>query len=487
MNIKLHVLFLIFLTLLVILVIFLFLYKKKSNELKKKTEELEEFLSMFGLIIDSQEFGVAIWQGNSLVYINSKILEHGAMVDLDLKNREELEDLIEHPEKCLILYDVLKVIKEKRNTEDDYFNSWRKEIGKKYLQITYVRKKISGKMYRMLLTRDVSLEFSSVEKVILSDLIEILSDELSKEEISIYNLGDKIKELLTRYGLVDTLGIAFLQSNGYIYYPYMKYVDNDDRSVMRLGPEVKNLTRYVIDKGIKLHIRNSSLEEKLPDGYSLLKVRGEIFTIYAVPIIYRSVVRGAVLFEKQGADQFSDSTILLFDKIVDVINLSLYFTDILQEIDNDRKKLFELSIKDYLTGAYSRRFLEQYLEKELFKSKRMGTPLSVIFMDIDKFKEINDTFGHVYGDNVLKTLVKTVNETIRSMDVIARYGGDEFVIVLPETNFENAQKVIERITKNLEKENIRVSYGIIDASNFNTIENIYKEVDTSMYNMKRKA
>jgi len=487
MNIKFQIILFVFLTLVGILLFLLLVYKKRTNELKKKSEELEEFLSMFGLIIDTQEFGVAIWQSDVLAYINSRILEHAAMVNVDLKNKEELEDLISHPEKCLILYDVLKAIHENRNAEDDYFNSWRKEIGKKYLQITYVKKKIGGKIYQMVLTRDVSLELSSVEKIILNQLIEILSDELSKEEISIYNLGDKIRELLTHYGLVDTLGIAFLQSSGHIYYPYMKYVDNDDRSGMRLGPEVKNLSRYVIDKGIKIHIKNSSEEEQLPDGYTLLKVRGEVFTIYAAPIVYRSVTRGVVLFEKQGIDQFSDSTILLFDKIVDVINLSLYFVDILQEIENDRKKLFELSIKDYLTGAYSRRFLEQFLEKELFKSKRMDTPLSVILMDIDKFKEINDTLGHVYGDNVLKTLVKIVNETIRSMDVIARYGGDEFVIVLPETNTENAQKVVERILKVLEKENIKVSYGIIDASSFDSIEEIYREVDTRMYNMKKKS
>lgn len=486
MDIKLHIIFFAFLILVIILVFLLFMWKKRSNEIKRKSEELEMFLNMLGLIIDTQGFGVAIWQGGSLVYINSRILEHAAMVNLDLKNKKEIEDLIAHPEKCLTLYDVLKTIQEKINTEDDYFNSWKKEIGKKYLQINYVRKKLNGKMYQMILTKDVSLEFSSVEKVILSDLIEIFSNELSKEEVSIYNLGDSIKQLLTRNGLVDTFGIAFLQSNGYIYYPYLKYAGDDDRSEMRVGPEVKNLTRYVIDKGTKLYIRNSLKEHNLPDGYTLLNFHDGVFTIYAAPISYRSVTRGAVLFEKQDEDQFSDSTILLFDKIVDVINLSLYFIDVLQEVENDRKKLFELSIKDYLTGAYSRRFLEQYLEKELYKSKRMNTPLSVIFMDVDKFKELNDTYGHVYGDNVLKTLVKIVNETIRSMDMIARYGGDEFVVVLPETNPENAQKVVERIMKGFEKQNIKISYGIIDASNFSSIEEIYKEVDALMYHMKKK-
>ncbi|MEN3042855.1 MAG: GGDEF domain-containing protein, partial [Fervidobacterium sp.] len=220
----------------------------------------------------------------------------------------------------------------------------------------------------------------------LGELINILSDELSKEEISVYSLGERIKDLLTRYGLADTFGIAFLQPNGYLYYPYMKYID-DDRSGMSLEPEVKNLTRYVIDKRIKLHIRDSLEETDLPNGYTILKLHGGLFTIYCVPIVYRSITRGAVLFEKQGKDQFSDSTIILFDKIVDIINLSLYFIDILKEVEEDRKKLFELSIKDYLTGAYSRRFLEQYLEKEMYKSKRMGTPLSVICY-IDRYRQI---------------------------------------------------------------------------------------------------
>ncbi|MFN3692438.1 MAG: GGDEF domain-containing protein, partial [Fervidobacterium sp.] len=133
---------------------------------------------------------------------------------------------------------------------------------------------------------------------------------------------------------------------------------------------------------------------------------------------------------------------------------------------------------------YSRRFLEQFLEKELFKCKRMKSTLSVVFLDLDKFKEINDKYGHVYGDNVLKTLVRAVKNNIRAMDLIARYGGDEFIIVLPSTDVESAKIVVDRIKKELEKEEINISYGIIDASIFDSIEDIYKEVDRKMYEMK---
>lgn len=82
-------------------------------------------------------------------------------------------------------------------------------------------------------------------------------------------------------------------------------------------------------------------------------------------------------------------------------------------------------------------------------------------------------------------LVETINKTIRSMDIVARYGGDEFVIVLPETDAQNAESVMKRITENLKEHNIFVSYGIINISGYNRIEDIYKDVDEKMYEMKK--
>jgi len=166
--------------------------------------------------------------------------------------------------------------------------------------------------------------------------------------------------------------------------------------------------------------------------------------------------------------------------------LALSFVDTLQEVQYERKRFFELSIKDYLTGAYSRRFLEQYLEKEMNKSKRTNRPISVVFIDIDKFKEINDKFGHVYGDVVLKTFVEVINRNIRAMDLIARYGGDEFILVFPETDITHAHNVMDRILESLSKEKISISFGIIDATAFDSIEEVYKEVDNRMYGMKRR-
>ncbi|MFN4223607.1 MAG: GGDEF domain-containing protein [Fervidobacterium nodosum] len=470
----------------VLLTVLFVIQHKKIRKIEMENEELNNLLSVFGAISSIYQYGIVTWINDELVYINSKIIEHADLLELDLKSREQIQRMLDNPEDYLTIYDILKDIREHRDIDSDYTRTWNKEIGKKYFEITYLVRIQGDKKIRAIITKDSSFEYQNIERQILSELIDIISSELSKSDVSIKNLGESIRKLLLSQGLIDTFGIAFLEPNGYIYYPYFKYVDDDDKSGMRFGPEVKNLTRYVIDKNIKVHIRNSKKEQLLPEGYSLYKVRGELFTIYAVPIAYRSLVRGAVLFEKQGEDQFSDITINLFDKVVNMITLAFSFLDVLREVDEERRKLFELSIKDYLTGAYSRRFLEQYLEKELFKSKRMKTPLSVVFIDINDFKKINDIYGHVYGDNVLKMFVKIANETIRSMDLIARYGGDEFVIVLPETGVENAQKVIDRIIDRLKEENINISYGIIDASEYGSIDDVYKKVDEKMYEMKKK-
>lgn len=468
------------LTLLVVVIISM----RRNKKLSDRVYELERFLSSIAATVDVQSLGLAIWKDGELVYINSRILDHAKLAGVDIVDRNSLERLLNHPENNLVLYDVFSTIRELKDKRQEYVGVWRKEIGGNYVEITYARKNFFGNFYGIVITRNISHEFSSVENEILRKLIDVLSEEIGKELVDLRNVGERIRSILCAYGLVDIFGIALLQPDGSIYYPFFKYSDDDDRSGMAFGPEVKNLTRYVIDKSIKVHVKNSEKERTLPDGYQLLRIRGEEFTIYAAPIVHRFVTRGAVLFEKQGENQFSDGSILLFDKIVSIVTLALYFIDIFQEAQAEKRKFFELSIKDYLTGAYSRLFLEQYLSKELAKSKRMGTPLSVVFLDIDHFKETNDKFGHVYGDEVLRTLVRIAQANLRVMDLIARYGGDEFVIVLPNTSVEAAKKVMERISELMRESNISISFGVIDASTMSTIDEIYSAVDRAMYETK---
>jgi diguanylate cyclase (GGDEF)-like protein len=113
------------------------------------------------------------------------------------------------------------------------------------------------------------------------------------------------------------------------------------------------------------------------------------------------------------------------------------------------KKISKLALKDPHTGLYNRRYLKETLEKELSLAKRHAQSLSLIMMDIDYFKSVNDVYGHTFGDLVLKQFTKTLNKTIRRYDTIFRYGGEEFVIISPRTDRSTSLILAKRLLKTI--------------------------------------
>jgi diguanylate cyclase (GGDEF)-like protein len=120
--------------------------------------------------------------------------------------------------------------------------------------------------------------------------------------------------------------------------------------------------------------------------------------------------------------------------------------DLEKSLRESLAELREHSIRDHLTGAYNRGYLDQYLEHEIQRAYRYRHPLSLIMCDLDHFKLVNDTYGHQIGDQVLKQCVVTLRNSVRqNIDWLARYGGEEFVIILPETDADGFQVVAERM------------------------------------------
>ncbi len=115
----------------------------------------------------------------------------------------------------------------------------------------------------------------------------------------------------------------------------------------------------------------------------------------------------------------------------------------------DNARLYEtarnLADRDPLTGFFNHRYLHERLSEEVVRAVRTRRALSVLMLDIDDFKVVNDTFGHVYGDRVLVHVAERIRGTLRASDVAARYGGDEFAVILPETSREDAEAVASRI------------------------------------------
>jgi len=166
----------------------------------------------------------------------------------------------------------------------------------------------------------------------------------------------------------------------------------------------------------------------------------------------------------------------------------------------ERKKLEEklqmLAHFDILTGCCSRGYGLDLLEQQIKMAKRKKTPVLLLYLDIDKFKYINDTFGHKEGDMVLKETVKLFKSTLREIDIICRIGGDEFLLIFPDNSLDNAPLIRKRLSKNLEKLNqklakpYKVDFSIglsyYNPSNPLSIEELIRIADENMYKEKKK-
>ena len=162
-----------------------------------------------------------------------------------------------------------------------------------------------------------------------------------------------------------------------------------------------------------------------------------------------------------------------------------------------RTLLKRLSIRDILTDLYNRRFLDINLEKEAQRATRQNYPLFLIMLDLDNFKELNDTLGHQAGDEVLRRLAGVLNDSVRSnVDIPFRYGGDEFAVMIPHASTEQVKQIAERIRRNyLNEQDIGKTSLSLGISRFRRTnkglredinELIYK-ADSSMYIAKREG
>jgi diguanylate cyclase (GGDEF)-like protein len=167
-----------------------------------------------------------------------------------------------------------------------------------------------------------------------------------------------------------------------------------------------------------------------------------------------------------------------------------------QQLVQSEARLRELAILDPLTGLYNRRYLEETLSLEILRAGRKGYPIGIIMVDVDHFKRINDTHGHAAGDAVLILVGSFLRNQIRSSDVACRYGGEEFILILPEASREITQMRAESICKNVKQipmqydgeplEAVTLSLGVAGFPTHGpTIDAVLKAADAALYRAKR--
>jgi len=161
---------------------------------------------------------------------------------------------------------------------------------------------------------------------------------------------------------------------------------------------------------------------------------------------------------------------------------------------NYLEKVYQAAITEDLTGLYNQRYLYKRLEEEINRARRFNHFLSLIFIDLDNLKKINDSFGHLAGDKILKRVSKIVRESIRKIDLPARYGGDEIVVILPETDTSSTYVLAERIRKRVENTfsgtdfSVTVSIGVATYPEHSLEKmDLLHKADLAMYIAKQRG
>jgi two-component system cell cycle response regulator len=279
--------------------------------------------------------------------------------------------------------------------------------------------------------------------------------------VIIFTVAKKIKEYRNFIYL-----ITFYQAVMVVYYIFVLTQYNPLNYFSVLGLMVITLAIYI-------------LPNKIIISQIISIILSILFFIYPIKKI-------------EGLEEYEFYKIIVYQIILLIYcNVNIYWTEF-----NKRKKfaanseLMDLSVKDPLTGIYNRLKFDDDINKWINLSERYGNPFSIILFDIDDFKEINDKYGHLAGDSVAIKIVETISKTIRDTDIFARWGGDEFVLLLPNTDVQEAENMAERmrdcISNNLcdPIRNITCSFGVAAYEKNDTIQSLLNKADKLLLQAK---
>ncbi len=288
-------------------------------------------------------------------------------------------------------------------------------------------------------------------------------------------------------------------------------------SLMMLNHETKELlveakksTGHIIKDNMRTHFGENIAGKVLETGKALLvedvekdprvnqknKPRYKTKSFISIPLKIENRVEGVLnISDKSSGESFNKNDLNLIQSFIPNAAIAIERSSLYNKIENFKK----LSLTDPLTGILNRRYLNNRLSEEISRFKRHKHSFSFLMLDIDGFKEYNDTFGHPTGDNVLKAFANTISSSVRNIDIVVRYGGDEFVVILPQTQKKAAISIANRLRKDVsessmptveeaKKIKLTVSIGLSsfpeDAS---SIKEIFEKTDKALYMAKKKG
>ena len=310
-----------------------------------------------------------------------------------------------------------------------------------------------------------------------------LHDEMRKLFASTSEIETVLKSIIHSLKSLTASGACSLLISDEPFFEMLKLRNSAmiRKQVFKKGTGIAGL---VMEKGIAIHIKDAQADKRYDstaDRYRTVKIKA----LMSVPVSIQGRILGVMrLLHSDSKKVFSE----------DDMNLLLHGAHY-AAVAIEQAYLYEKLKNDELTSLYNMNYIRQAIDLEIERSRRFHSVFSLIFMDMDNFKRVNDRYGHLVGSRVIVEIAQLLQENVRKLDIVSRYGGDEFVIILPQTSREIGFHVAERLRRMIEKKvfiknesysiRLTASFGVASyPHNAKKKEDLLRLADNAMYSGK---
>ena len=455
--------------------------RKRAEEALRDSEELARGM------LAAATTGIYFLQDGRFLYVNRLFEEISGYTYDELVGKHSL-DYVHPDDKETVRTKAIEVLKGQSSSSYE-FRFVRKDSG-----IVWVSDRVASIQYKG-------------KRSVIGTLMDITERKHAEVEVSrytkqleaLFNIGATVSQTLNLGELLDsvldTVQMVMGVEVGGIFLLDKKTNKLLLRAHRGMSPEFARRVQVVsIGDGFIGQVAKSGkpiLAEDISADSKLLwmrKMGDGIQSFAAVPIMAKEKILAVMGVGSRKYRKSPDWEMLMLDTIANQIGMAIENAQLYEHA-------LELAFTDGLTGLYNRRYIMDQIERELIRAQRSKVPLSLIMVDLDGLKAINDRFGHHEGDGFLKEVAGIVKVNTRASDVAARWGGDEFMLLAPGTDSRSASKIAERIRAQVERHKIQlegdevgitISAGIVSyPTHASAVEELLKKADEAMYNAKR--